>query len=112
VESDIIGISRTITGRSIAIGRSSAERPSTRPTLAMFEPSMLPKAISELPDRAAERLTASSGALVPKATTVSPTTSGETPMWNASALAPRTRPSPPTTSSSSPTARRNRSPST
>ena len=58
--------------------------------LAMFDPMMLPKAISASPTTAAVRFTASSGALVPKATTVRPTVSCETPNRRARDEAPST----------------------
>jgi hypothetical protein len=47
--------------------------------LKMFEPTTLPKAISDCPCRTAAILTTISGELVQKATTVSPTTRGVIP---------------------------------
>ena len=47
--------------------------PNTRPIFAALEPTTLPKAKSGLPERAAFRLTTSSGKEVAKETTVIPT---------------------------------------
>ena len=59
---------------TLVIGKGfiTAHTPSTIRRLKMFEPTTLLSAISFEPLRAAEVLTASSGALVPNATIVSP----------------------------------------
>ena len=70
---------------------SMAGAPSTRSTLAMFDPTTLPIAIPETPSKAACRETNSSGAEVPNATIVSPMINGSIDSFSARPTAPRTR---------------------
>lgn len=58
----------------ICIGWIRAETPSTQKILKIFDPTILPTAISFCPFRAATREVTSSGSEVPMATTVSPIT--------------------------------------
>ena len=60
-----------LTGR----GKRMAVKPKTKVILEIFDPTILPMAISGLPESAAPKLTNNSGADVPKEITVTPTTS-------------------------------------
>ena len=82
---------------------TTADTPRIKRMLAMLLPTTLPNATSAFPPSAAERLTASSGALVPNATTVSPMITGAMPSLVAIEAAPFTRSSAPPTSPTSPT---------
>ena len=68
----------------------------------MFEPTMLPIAMSGTPRSAASTETRSSGVEVPKPTTVRPIRSGGSAKRNAIAAPPRTSHSPPTKSPARP----------
>ena len=83
-------------------GVITAVKPNTRPILAMFEPIILPKAISGDPFRAACKLTSNSGAEVANETTVIPITSLDNLNLNDKATEDRTKNSPPITSSNNP----------
>ena len=71
-------------------GKMNALKPRTKPTLAIFEPTILPMAIEEASLTAAAKLTTISGSEVPKAIIVKPITSGDKPMRAAKSLPPRT----------------------
>ena len=72
-----IKISFLILLNGIKIGLTIEEIPSTRRTLAIFDPMILPTAIPDLLNSAAFKLTPSSGREVPNATMVSPITNLE-----------------------------------
>lgn len=77
--------------------------PRTNPKLAILEPMMFPREISENPLRAACKLTSNSGAEVAKETTVNPITILDMLNLKDKATAALTRNSPPTTSKARPT---------
>jgi hypothetical protein len=85
------------------IGLIKAEIPRINARLHMFEPTIFPSAISELPRNADVVDTINSGAEVPKATIVRPITRGESDNLNAIAVEPRTNKSPPRMSMARPT---------
>ena len=87
----------TVSGEIIAL------TPITTSRLKILDPTTFPIAISLLPLIAAERLTASSGALVPNATIVSPITIVGMCIRFAIDEAPSTKKSAPFTSSTNPT---------
>lgn len=69
--------------------------PMIKPILAMFEPIILPIAISSLPENVATNVTTNSGKEVPNATIVRPITSLDIPNFLASLVDPETIKSPP-----------------
>ena len=69
---------------STNIGFIAAKRPMTKKMLAIFEPIILPNAISLCPILAADIVPANSGKLVPTATTLKPIIISERP--NAKAI--------------------------
>lgn len=75
-------------------GSKMAVKPSTRAMFEILDPTTFPMDISGLPDKAASRLTNSSGADVPNETTVTPTTSVETLKCEDNATPPFTSRSP------------------
>jgi hypothetical protein len=75
-------------------GNKIAVKPSTSAMFEMFDPTTFPIEISGLPERAASKLTKSSGADVPKDTTVTPTTKVEILKCDARATPPFTSKSP------------------
>ena len=99
------GQSRRSSVRSATSGHKIALTPATTSRLKMFDPTMLPTAISFAPSSAAVTLTASSGADVPKATMVRPMISGDTPRRRARPDAPETNQSAPLTSRAKPATR-------
>ncbi len=99
---NIRGNSRRRTSDFTLTGRTSAHTPTTRPMLAMLDPTALPTATPGLPPKAAAVPMSISGAEVPTPTTVSPTTSSGTPRFRAVTEAPSTKRSEPHTSTASP----------
>ena len=97
------GNSFFIVARLIAIGVMIAQSPHIKIRLNIFDPTTFENAISLLPRREAERLTAISGRLVPIATTVSPMTIDETLSLFATLDAPSTKASAPLESRINPT---------
>lgn len=89
------GKSLFITSLSTGTVCMTAQMPSTHRRLKILEPTTLLSAISLEPQRAAEVLTANSGALVPKATMVSPMISPGTLKFLARAELPSTKRSAP-----------------
>ena len=63
----------------IAIGLTIATKPKINPRLKMLDPTILPTEIADWPLKAAETVTANSGAEVAIATTVNPITKSESP---------------------------------
>ena len=84
------------------MGEIIAVIPKTKPILAILDPMIFPKEISENPSKAACKLTSNSGAEVAKDTTVSPITIREIFILKDKATEDRTKNSPPTTSKVSP----------
>ena len=72
------------------IGNIKPAMPRTNSILKMFEPTMLPIAISDSPLRAAIILVTNSGKLVPNATTVNPITRSDIPIYCAISTADST----------------------
>ena len=101
--------SRTAVRAQPMTGAITAAKPKMSRILAMFDPTTLPKAISDAPSRAALTDTSNSGVEVPKPTITNPINSLETPIRSAIATAPRTRASPPTNKRTRPAATRTRS---
>jgi hypothetical protein len=91
----MIVVSRRNAEPATWIGHTRAVTPTINKTLAMFDPTMLPIAISGTPFNAACTDTKSSGVNVPKPTTVKPMMNGEIDILCAMLTLPRTRASPP-----------------
>ena len=87
---------------STIIGEITAVIPNTNPILAILEPIIFPKAISEYPLIAACKLTNNSGNEVANETTVIPITSFDNLNLNDKATEERTKNSPPTTNNNKP----------
>ena len=100
------GISRRTVLRSTASGVMTAARPRIIRIFRILLPIMLPMVISALPFRAADMLTAASGALVPIATMVRPIIRGGIFNFAAISDAPSTNQSAPLTRRTNPTASR------
>ena len=86
----VIGASRRTVLDPTTSGIMIAPTPSSSDRLAMFEPTMLPTAISGFPPTVAIADTSSSGQLVPNPMITTPTTSGERLRMSAIRAAPST----------------------
>ena len=102
VAARLMGISLFRMSISVIMGRIAEEIPTTTRILKMLEPITLPREISFVPLRLAERLTAASGKLVPIETTVRPMIKDGTFSFPAMEDAPSTKKSAPLMSKTKP----------